>query len=157
MASYTQPVVFQLNGLSYGIDIKRVSSIENSVNFTPVPNTAPYIRGIMNLRGNVIPVFDLKERFGMDSGTEGAAIVVSFDKTTIGIAVDTVQEIDDIAPEHIVPMPTMIKKQDTMYYDRVANVNGKLVVLLDIDALIPEKDQEEYGRIAEEMAEKNGD
>lgn len=157
MSDYTQPVVFMLNGLSYGIDINRVNSIEYGVNFTPVPNTAPYIRGIMNLRGSVIPIFDLKKRFGMENTNEGSAIIVNFDDSVIAIAVDSVQEINIISKEHIVPMPNLVKTEDCGCYDRVANVNGNLIVLLDIDELIPKETQAAYSKIAEQMSEKNGD
>lgn len=157
MATYTQPVVFELSGLSYGIDITRVSSIENDVTYTPVPNSAPYIMGIMNLRGSVIPVFDLKKRFNIQNGVRSSSmIIVNLKKTIIGIAVDAVKEINNIPSQNIVDMPSLIKKQDTTYFDRVANVNGRLIVLLDIDVLIPEEDQEAYNKMTEEISSENG-
>lgn len=157
MATYTQPVVFELSGLSYGIDITRVSSIENDVTYTQVPNSAPYIMGIMNLRGSVIPVFDLKKRFNIQNGVRSSSmIIVNLKKTIIGIAVDAVKEINNIPAQNIVDMPSLIKKQDTTYFDRVANVNGRLIVLLDIDVLIPEEDQEAYNKMTEEISSENG-
>ncbi len=158
MANYEKPVIFKLESQSYGIDINKVASIEVGLTYTPVPNTAPYIKGIMNLRGDIIPVFDLKSKFNLASEMTGAGtIVVNLEKTTIGIPVDVVEEIQQIDKSKIVDMPTLIKKEDTAYFDRVANYGDKLIVLLDIDALIPLKDQESYRQIAEEFANENGD
>lgn len=157
MATYTQPVVFELSGLSYGIDITKVSSIENNVSYIPVPNSAPYIKGIMNLRGSVIPVFDLKKRFGIEDNVQTTSmIMVNLNKTMIGIAVDAVKEINIIPENKIVEMPRLVKQQDTLYFDRVANINDRLVVLLDIDVLIPEEDQDVYNRLSEELSSENG-
>lgn len=156
MANYIQPVVFELNQLNYGIDIKKVASIEHGINYIAVPNTAPYIKGIANLRGNVIPVFDLKKRFGIeDNNTADSMIILNLNKTIIGILVDAVKEINEIPSNKIVDMPKLVKQQDTLFLDRVANVNDKIIVLLDIDILIPEEDQESYNQIAEKLSSEN--
>lgn len=155
MAHYTKPVVFRLGNESYGMDINRVASIETEIKVVPVPNVAPYIRGIMNLRGNVIPVFNLKQKFGMTGSAPGtAAVIVNMDTMTLAVEVDAVEEIHDIGRENIVDMPVLIKQQDTRYLDRVANDGGRLVVLLDIDQLITEEEKRQYSEIAQEFGKE---
>ncbi len=153
MAEYTKPVVFTLGNESYGIDINLVSSIENQVNVVPVPNSLQYIKGIINLRGVVIPVFNLKKKFNMDNtlSKSNSIVVVKLSDITIAFEVDAVEEIKDIAPDKIVDMPRIVKTDDIKYFDRVASVDGKLIVLLDIEYLLSNEERETAKNIIDNM------
>lgn len=152
MANYLKPVAFKLGNESYGVDINLVSSIEKQVDIVPVPNSLEYIKGIINLRGAVIPVFSLKRKFGMDdSQNSDNIIIVKLPEVTIAIEVDEVEEIHEIDKNAIVDMPTIVKSEQLRYLDRVANVNNKLIVLLDIEYLLSESEQRNVIEMADSV------
>ena len=127
MTDYIRPVVFRLGEQEFGVDINLVQSIEKQVDVVPVPNSMRYISGIVNLRGEVIP--DMK----------------------IALEVDEVIEIGELDPEKISPMPNLAKSDDTEYLDRVASIDNKLVILLDINKILSEEEAEGIKEFAEQM------
>ena len=151
MANYFKPVIFKLGSESYGIDINLVSSIEKQVNVVSVPNTLPYIKGIIKLRNEVIPVINLKKKFNMkDADVPGEnAIIVKLSNVTIAIEVDSVEEIHNIDESEIVDMPTIVKTGDLKYFDKVVNVNGKLVVLINANYLLSKSEQTSVASLTE--------
>jgi len=153
MANYFKPVIFKLGSESYGIDINLVSSIEKQVNVVAIPNTVPYMKGIINLRNEVIPVINLKKKFNMkDSDIPGEnAIIVKLPNITIALEVDSVEEIHSIDESEIVDMPTIVKTGDLKYFDKVVNVNGKLVVLINAMYLLSESEQTSVVSLTEEL------
>ncbi len=153
MADYMSPVVFKLGTEYYGVDIAAVVGIENSLNIIRVPNSAAHIKGIINLRGDVIPVYDLKCKFNMESkGTDGTnMVIVRIGDVSVALDVDQVEKIDNLEPSNVVEMPSLIKNSETRYFDRVANVSGKLIVLLDIDCLLTEEERDAVRNVKEEM------
>lgn len=144
MANYNKPVIFRLGNESYGVDINLVSSIEKQVQFVPVPNSLPYIKGIISLRDEVIPLINLKKKFNMDNADiKGEnAIIVKLANLTLALEVDAVEEIHDIAEKSISDMPNIIKTENLAYFEKVANINGKLVVLINVENLLDEKEIE---------------
>jgi len=153
MANFLKPVIFKLGSESYGIDINLVSSIEKQVNVVSIPNTLEYIKGIINLRNEVIPVISLKKKFNMkDSDIPGEnAIIVKLPNITIAIEVDSVEEIQNIDESQIVDMPTIVKTGDLKYFDKVVNVNGKLVVLINATYLLSESEQTSVASLTEDL------
>ena len=149
MASYVKPVVFKLGEEYYGVDINAVRGIEKEISIVPVPNSVAYIKGIINLRGEVIPLMHLNMK--NDGVPGGNLIIVKVGEVSIALDVDEVNEIDDIAPENIVDMPSMIKTREVSYFDRVANVGGRLIVLIDIDYLLTQAEQEAVQSMTEEL------
>jgi len=151
MANYFKPVIFKLGSESYGIDINLVSSIEKQVDVVSVPNTLSYIKGIINLRNEVIPVISLKKKFNMkDSDVLGEnVIIVKLPNITIAIEVDSVEEIHNIDESEIVDMPTIVKTGELKYFDKVVNVNGKLVVLINVNYLLSESEQTSIASLTE--------
>ena len=126
MAEYLKPVVFKLGNESYGVDINFVSSIENQVSVVPVPNSLQYVKGIINLRGEVIPVYSLKSKFNMaDTNDGGSTIIVKLKNITIALEVDGVEEIQDINLDDITTMPGIVKTDELRYFDKVARVGDK--------------------------------
>lgn len=153
MAEYLKPVVFKLGKESYGVDINLVHSIEKQMNVVPVPNSLQYIKGIINLRGEVIPVFSLKKKFNMPNADVAGAntIIVKLPELIIAFEVDEVEEIHDIEMSNIVDMPNIVKTQELKYFDRVANIDGKLIVLLDVNYLLSESEQQTVKGFAEDL------
>lgn len=153
MANYNKPVIFKLGNESYGVDINLVSSIEKQVKFVPVPNSLPYVKGIINLRGEVIPLISLKKKFNMDvSGTESEnAIIVKLPGVTMALEVDAVEEIHDIAASSLSDMPNIVKTDKLSYFDKVANINGKLVVLINVESLLDEKELKTVIELADDL------
>ena len=152
MADYIKPVVFKLNDQMFGVDINLVQAIEKQINVVPVPNSLEYISGIINLRGEIVPVYNLKKKFNI-AGRENSenSIIIKTGKVTIALEVDTVLEISDIEREKIVSMPKMLKTKDCEYLDRVANVDGKLVILLDVNHLLTDDEADTVKKIAEDI------
>ena len=143
MASYIRPVVFSVNGQLFGVDIELVLSIEKELEVVSVPGSTENVCGIINLRGNVIPAYDLRKKFGMSQVAEKqdkSIIVVNTKDTTLAFEVDEVHQIGDVDPANICEMPILAKGLDASYLDRVANIDGKLVILLDVDALLSENE-----------------
>ena len=110
MTDYIRPVVFRLGEQEFGVDINLVQSIEKQVDVVPVPNSMRYISGIVNLRGEVIPVMCLKEKFNMEDRTKGNnTVIVNLPDMKIALEVDEVIEIGELDPEKISPMPKTIQ------------------------------------------------
>ena len=149
MANYVKPVVFLLGKEMYGVDINLVQSIEKDLNVVPVPNSQSYIKGIVNMRNEVIPVYSLARKFGKEQeATAESTIIISSGGLKLALEVDEVLEIDE---SHILPMPSMLVKADTQYLDRVANVDGKLILLLDVEKLLSDDEAEDVKKITEEL------
>lgn len=156
MADYMKPVVFKLGKYEYGVDIELVQSIEKGINIVPVPNSNEYISGIVNLRGEVIPAYNLKKKFNVQTGTSDneSIIIVSLPEVKLALEVDEVLEISDIDADKIVPMPILVKGNDTEYLDRVANSDGQLIILLDIKKLLNEEETAGVKEFTEQLADK---
>ncbi|MBQ4282565.1 MAG: chemotaxis protein CheW [Lachnospira sp.] len=152
MANYIKPVVFKLGNELYGVDINMVRGIENQLNIVPVPNAISYVKGIINLRGEVVPIYSLKRKFNMPDTTPlRSCIIINLEQTLLALEVDEVVEIGQLDDKNITPMPTIVKKEDTMYLDRVANVDGKLIILLDVNKLLTEDEVESVIKLAEDL------
>ena len=153
MADYMKPVIFKLNDEMFGVDINKVQGIEKQINIVPVPNSTSYIDGIINLRGEVVPVYDLKKKFGMTyDGRNENFIIVRMNGIALALGVDTVLEIDDLPADKVVAMPGMVKKADTMYLDRVANLKDGLVILLDIEKLLTDEETNSVKKLTNDMS-----
>ena len=158
MADYIKPVIFRLGNQQFGVDINLVQSIEREINIVRVPNAMKYISGIVNLRGEVIPAFSLRKKFGTDDNVgvigEDSTVIVNIPGVVkLALEVDEVLEIGD---QSIVQMPALAKTVDTEYLDRVANVNGQLVILLDVEKLLTQSEAESVKKFTEDMNDNDG-
>lgn len=152
MADYIRPVVFRLGDQEFGVDINLVQSIEKQVNVVPVPNSMKYISGIVNLRGEVIPVMSLKEKFNMEDKSKGDnTVIVNLPDMKIALEVDEVIEIGELQPDKISLMPKLAKTENTEYLDRVASIDNKLVILLDINKILSEEEAQGIKEFTEQM------
>jgi len=132
-------LTFVLNNEEYGLEILKVREIIGLMEITPVPQTPPFIKGIINLRGKVIPVMDLRLKFGMpetEYTKETCIIVVNIDNRLMGIIVDTVSEVLDINAKDIEPAPSLGSSIKTDFILGMGKIKGKVKILLDIDRVM---------------------
>ena len=136
-----QLVSFQLAQEEYGIEITRVQEIILMGEITRVPQTADYIKGLINLRSTVIPIVDLRLRFGLAQGEmtdETRIMVVNVAGKTIGIIVDAVSEVLRISQEQISPPPPTVAGLGQEYLTGLVKLEHRLLILLDINKILGE-------------------
>jgi purine-binding chemotaxis protein CheW len=134
-----QFVVFRLDNEEYGIDILRVREIKEMMAMTRVPKAAPYVTGVVNLRGDVIPVISLRKKFNLpqtDEDTENRIIIVSVDDITVGLIVDTSSEVIEISSSDIEDAPAIAGSIDPGSINGVGKVGERIIILLDIVKIV---------------------
>ncbi len=134
-----QLVVFEMAGESYGVDISRVQEINRVEAITTVPEVPEYIKGIINLRGRVTPVIDLRTRFGLPAAEVTArtrVVVVKAQEEWVGVIVDAVSEVLRIPLDSIELPSSMITSTDTSFVRGIAKLHERLVILLDLDRVL---------------------
>ncbi len=132
-------LTFVLSDEEYGLEILKVREIISVMEITEVPQVPDYIKGVINLRGRVIPVIDLRLKFGMPAieyTRETCIIVVNVLDILLGIVVDTVAEVLDISSADIDPSPAFGGSVDTDFILGMGKVKGKVKILLDIDRVL---------------------
>lgn len=132
-------LTFVLNHEEYGLEILKVREIIGLMEITPVPQTPAFIKGIINLRGKVIPVVDLRLKFGMPEAEytkETCIIVVNIDNRLMGIIVDTVSEVLDINAKDIEPAPSLGSSIKTDFILGMGKIKGKVKILLGIEKVL---------------------
>jgi len=140
-------LTFQLAGEEYGVEILKVREIKGVSNITAVPRMPVYMKGVINLRGSVIPVVDLRLKFGLDEAphTEQTCIIVVDVGREVGIIVDTVSEVLDVKGSDIEPAPAMGGSVDTSFILGMGKVSEAVKILLDIDQVLT---SDELNRVA---------
>jgi purine-binding chemotaxis protein CheW len=134
-----QLVTFKLGSEEFALDILLVQEINRRVEITKVPKTPEFVEGVMNLRGKIVPVLDLRKRFGLVGGeftAQSRIIVVNIDKRVLGLIVDSVSEVLRI-PEHTVePPPPLVAGIDAAYIKGIGKFEGRLLILLDLGKVL---------------------
>jgi purine-binding chemotaxis protein CheW len=134
-----QLVAFRLGAEEYAIPIEMVESIIKLGPLTSVPGSPPYVRGVMNLRGRIMSVIDLRQRFGMPSGDdqpEGRILVVQYAETTIGILVDSVSEVFNLDEMDFQPPPPELGNGAVGGVDGIIHADERLIVLLNVESIL---------------------
>ncbi len=138
-------LTFQLGDESYGLEILKVQEIIGMQTITRIPRTPEYVKGVINLRGKVIPVIDLRLRFNMETAEvsrKTCIIVVQVSKeetsVTMGIVVDEVSEVLEISAEAIEPAPGFGTQVETSFILGMAKAENAVKILLDIDKIMSE-------------------
>jgi purine-binding chemotaxis protein CheW len=140
---FCQLVTCRVDREEYAIDILSVQEINRMVEITRVPKAPSYVEGVINLRGRIIPVLDLRRRFGLANieRTEGARIVVvTVRGRVIGLIVDCVMEVLRIPKSRIEPPPAMGSTAGTEFTQGVGKINDRLLTLLDLERLLAPSD-----------------
>jgi len=132
-------IVFQLLDMEYAISVDIVQSIEKVLSITRVPKTPAYVKGVINLRGIVTPIVDLRERFGltskeMDDSTR--IIIVTLDEYDVGLIVDAANDVLDIPVNAIEPQPEVVGSIESDFISGVAKVGKHLLVMLNLDKVL---------------------
>ncbi len=140
-----QLVVFDLDSESYGVDIGAVREIIRMQEITRVPRTPEFVEGVINLRGKVIPVVDLRKRFGLNVGEESKdnrIVVVDIGGQDIGVVVDAVTEVLRIHASAIEPPSSVITSADSEYLLGIAKLDDKMIILLELESVLSDKERD---------------
>lgn len=142
-----QIVDFELASENYGVAISDVHEIIRMVEVTKIPKAKQFIEGVINLRGRIIPIIDLRKRFGLESKAvdhEKRIIVVRVDDQTVGMIVDAVSEVLQISPSQIEGVSSLVSSQvDTEFISGIAKVDNRLIILLDLGRVLTAKERTE--------------
>ena len=136
MVYETEPhLIFKIDNEQYAMKVTKVKEVINYIEVTEVPNTYPYVRGVMSLRGVVIPVLDFKEYIGL-SGTcvskkTHILIMHHEDDSLIGLLVDSIEGVIRISPEMFKPVPDFIGKENIKYFTAAFEYNNKFILLIE--------------------------
>ncbi|MEZ7890863.1 MAG: chemotaxis protein CheW [Candidatus Wallbacteria bacterium] len=134
-----QLVSFRLGAEEYGLSIMKVQEIIRLQEITKVPQMPEFIEGVINLRGNVIPIIDLRKRFGLEiieKTAETRIVVVSVRERVMGIIVDGVSEVLRLSDDQIEPPPPVVSNIGREYIKGVGKLEKRLLILLDIDKIL---------------------
>lgn len=138
-----QYLTFILDGEEYGVPILKVNGIQGWEKTTPIPNSPEFVKGIINLRGEIVPIIDLRRRFGLDEkeyNQHTVVIVVRVEyetkNRTVGLVVDAVADVYNIEPGDIHSTPEFGDKINNNFILGLGMIDEKMVILLDIDNLV---------------------
>lgn len=134
-----QFVEFKLGEEEYGVDILQVKTIERMMPITRVPKAPPFVEGVINLRGEIVPVIDLKKKFDLaQSGiTDNTRIIiVTLEDITVGMIVDSATEVIQLPQEAIEPAPSITGGIDSNFLDGVGKIDGQLLILLNLSKVL---------------------
>ncbi len=143
----TQLVSFRLGQEEYGIEITKVREIILMGEITQIPETPDYVKGLINLRSTVIPVIDLRIRFGLPEGErtdESRIMVLHVDEKMIGIIVDAVSEVLRIAHDQIAPPPPTVAGLGREYLTGLVKLEDRLLILLDIEKIFSQEETDVF-------------
>ena len=142
-----QLVSFTIGGEEYGVDILCVQEINRMLNVTQVPNSPSYVDGVINLRGKVIPVIDLRSRFGMpriERTKDTRIVVVELIGKTVGFVVDGVSEVLRIPKNVTEPPPaTVMQNIESDFITSVAKLEDRLLILIDLEKILSDGEKKE--------------
>ncbi|MDH5428662.1 MAG: chemotaxis protein CheW [Nitrospirota bacterium] len=134
-----QFLTFNLAEEYYGVDILKVQEIKGYTNVTKIPNTPDYLKGVLNLRGTIVPIVDLRMKFGMgvtEPTSFTVVVVVNVRNRVMGFLVDAVSDVLDLNAKEIQPPPELGSTVDITFVAGIGNSNDHLVTLLDIDRVL---------------------
>lgn len=144
-APQLQQLTFTLADEEYGVDILAVREIRGWSRVTRIPQTPSYVLGVLNLRGAIVPIMDLRLRFGLERESYGSStvmIIVAIAERLFGIVVDAVSDVVDIDQAAIKPVPDMGAVVDTRYLKGLVTHDERMVMLLDVEKLMRPEDVE---------------
>lgn len=150
-----QLVTFELGEEEFAIDILAVREINRMLQITRVPQSAVEVEGVINLRGHIIPVIDLRTRFGMDkrdANAESRIVVVDVNDHTVGFVVDKVHEVLRIDGSIVEDAPAITSNVDSDYIRGVGKLEDRLLILISLERLFPQRELRELDAAAQATA-----
>ncbi|MFW5971996.1 MAG: chemotaxis protein CheW [Bacillota bacterium] len=145
-----QFIVFSLMGEKFGVDVKQIKQIIPTTEYTHIPNSPEFIRGVINLRGEIIPIVDLRRRLSLDEDEvddDAKIIIVELQNNSIGMQVDSVSEMIRIYEDDISAPPKIVKGINSQYLKGVGKVNDKLLILIDLNKILTNQEVEELDKL----------
>lgn len=136
---------FLVGGQDYSVDIMSVREIRGGATATSLPHSPDYVRGVINLRGTVLPIMDLAKRLGMNTEVDSdrnVIIVVAIEERTVGLMVDAVSDILAIPEEEMQPPPEMPADNERNFVSALTIVDGRMIRILDLNAVLPPANEE---------------
>lgn len=150
-----QLVTFDVAGEEFAVDILAVREINRMMTLTRVPNSPPEVEGVINLRGKIIPVIDLRRRFGLtqsDHSQDSRIVVVEVSERVVGFIVDRVHEVLRIQKSIVEPAPEMVCSIDSDFIAGVGKLEDRLVILLDVAKLFADGIMKKLDQVAAKAA-----
>lgn len=151
--SSTNLVTFRLGNGEYAIDIMQAKEIIKMEKITLIPNAPDFVEGVINLRGNIIPIIDLKKRFNLEEAQgdkNTGIIIVKIDDVDMGIIIDAISKVVSIPNEDIQPPPPVLSGIGQKYIKGVGKLENKLLVVLDLAKLFSGEDDDEETSLKDE-------
>jgi purine-binding chemotaxis protein CheW len=143
-AELMQLVTFSIDDEEFGVDILKVQEIIRTMEITKVPRAPEFVEGVINLRGKVIPIIDLRRRFGLvtrDHDKHTRIIVIDISDMIVGFVVDSVSEVLRIPSSTVEPPPPVVAGMESEYISGVGKLADRLLILLDLDRLLSGEEQ----------------
>lgn len=154
-----QYLTFMLADEQYGVDILKVQEIRGWSGVTQIPNCPSYIRGVVNLRGAIVPILDMRRRFGMDEiefTQYTVVIVVNVQNRTVGLVVDAVSDVVNLNEESLKSPPDFGTAIDSSYLRALAQIGTDMLILLNVDDMLRSSDLLDVDK-ARQVAESHHD
>ncbi|BAU27692.1 purine-binding chemotaxis protein CheW [Aneurinibacillus soli] len=132
-------IVFRLKDEEYGVEVNQVKSIERLEHITRVPRTSYFVKGVINMRGIVTPIVDLRRRFGLEEAVYNETtrvIIVAVGEIEVGLIVDSANDVIDIPINAIEPPPEVVGGIEAVYLRGVAKLDRRLLILLNLDKVL---------------------
>ena len=143
-------ISFTIGDEEYGVDIQTVKEVIRIAQITRLPRSPLFVKGVINLRGDIIPIIDLRERFGLerqDYVDTSRIIVVEMEGKSIGMVVDSVTSVIRLGQDDVVPPPPLVGGLSEEYLNGVGKFGEKLIVLLNIDRILSTEELVELDRV----------
>lgn len=144
---FLKSIVFELNDEEYALPVELVGAIERIMPITRIPGVPSFVKGVLNLRGVVTPVIDLRDRFKFPTQKETDAsriIIIQHDEKDVGLIVDACYDVIDIPHQSIEPAPETVGSVKIDYINGVAKYNERLLILLNIDEILSDDVLKEF-------------
>lgn len=146
-----QFIVFTIDDEKFGVDVKQIKQIIPISETTHIPNAPSFVEGVINLRGDIIPIIDLKSKLSLQvkgiNEKEGKIIIVELDNNNIGMKVDSVSEMIRIYEDEIAEPPKIVKGINRNYLKGLGKLNDKLLLLLDLNRILTDDEIKELDNI----------
>jgi purine-binding chemotaxis protein CheW len=151
MAKDLQLVGFRIGNETFGVPINLVREIVRVPDISAVPDAPDYVEGVINLRGRIISVIDLRKRFGetkIESNRKNRILVTDIERRVVGLIVDAASEVLRVAPDDIEARPEIFGDNELKYVTGVGKLNGRLVILIDLTKILQKGEFKRLGDIS---------
>ncbi len=149
-AELMQLVTFSIGEEEFGVDILKVQEIIRTMEITKVPRAPQFVEGVINLRGKVIPIIDLRRRFGLTTrghDKHTRIIVIELSNMIVGFVVDSVSEVLRIPASTVEPPPPVVSGLESEYISGVGKLEDRLLIMLDLNRLLSGEEQEKLSQV----------